>query len=911
MKRYLQIFLFWIVMIALLPGSLLAQSASSYGFQALSTTFTPITGGTSLSIQSDDVVSGIMPIGFTFVFCGTPYTNYRISSNGWLTFNTAVSASNAGNSLAGLNNIRPGLQWLWDDINGANGTASYLVTGTAPNRVLTIQMLNWRWNWSSTPPNISIQIKLYETTNVIEYIYRQEAGAGNPAGSSGASIGICDNLPTTTYLSLNNASPTATASSTIFTTNINTRPVNGQLFRFVPPNPCNSSTVFPSSAATLIPRDTVCIGSATTADFQPSGLMPAVTGLSYQLQTSANATGPWTNVGAPNASPTGFPVAPTASSYFRIQLLCTGTPTTLASTPKFIYVENPNTPVVADTTICGGGNVLLSTLSPGNAVWYPSLTASVPSFTGNNATAFVQNTTTFYVAHGANPTLQNVDVGLGANSSSFSASTPFFGAWGGYKHEYLITQAELAAFGIFPGNAIFGWGVQVWSGSGSYNGFQVSMGTTAATALNTVFQTGTTVVFPSTNVSVTTGVNMFDFPTPYIYTGGNLVIQTCWSNNNVFNSYCYTVDDNTSYTSTHYNYGDNQLPASICAFVSGGITNSVRPKFTFKVLSSCEGARVPMTVTVSELPVVDLGPDSEKCTDEGYLELLNARNPGSSYIWDNGFTGQVRVIDSTGNYWVRVENTGGCVASDTVNIVFRPKPVSQLGNDTTVCEEQALLLDAGAGGTRYYWSNGATTRTTTVRNAGTYFVVITGANDCITIDTMVVNQNGLIPTHRGIRVQNLSPSSFRFALTNPQNVSSLSWDFGDGSPLSFGVSPTHTYNAPGNYVVTVFASSSCGSINDTTTVHIQSSTNIDEIPLSEDIKAYPIPATDYLNVSLVKQTPILSAVIVDISGKLQEQISDINATNVRLDTSALPSGTYFVLVTTEKGIYRKKIDIVR
>src|SRR5690606_24924118 len=117
-----------------------------------------------------------------------------------------------------LNSIKPAPMWLWDDLSGAVGTASYVVTGTTPNRALTIQMLNWRWNYNSSyAATISVQIKLYETTNIIEYVYRQEAGTGNTSGSSGASIGICDNLGTPTYLSLNNTSASPTASPTVFT----------------------------------------------------------------------------------------------------------------------------------------------------------------------------------------------------------------------------------------------------------------------------------------------------------------------------------------------------------------------------------------------------------------------------------------------------------------------------------------------------------------------------------------------------------------------------------------------------------------------------------------------------------------------------------------------------------------------
>jgi len=208
-----------------------AQAANTYQFSAFSSTFTPITGGTNVSaIQTDDALSAALPIGFTFNFCGIDYTQLKASSNGWMTFNTALTGSGLTNNLASLNTINPGLFFLWDDLGGAGSTASYLTTGTAPNRVFTMEYLNWKWTFGS-PATISIQIKLYESSNLIQYIYRHEAGAHS---GTTASIGICDGMTPIGYLSLNNATATPTASSTTFTDNISTRPATGQVYQFKP-----------------------------------------------------------------------------------------------------------------------------------------------------------------------------------------------------------------------------------------------------------------------------------------------------------------------------------------------------------------------------------------------------------------------------------------------------------------------------------------------------------------------------------------------------------------------------------------------------------------------------------------------------------------------------------------------------
>jgi hypothetical protein len=53
-----------------------------------------------------------------------------------------------------------------------------------------------------------------------------------------------------------------------------------------------------------------------------------------------------------------------------------------------------------------------------------------------------------------------------------------------------------------------------------------------------------------------------------------------------------------------------------------------------------------------------------------------------------------------------------------------------LGNDTTLCAGQSLLLDAGAG-VSYDWSTGATSQTISVNTAGIFFVEVnTGSGLC-------------------------------------------------------------------------------------------------------------------------------------------------------------------------------------
>lgn len=226
-----------------------AQAVSSYIFTSSSGTFTPLVGATALVIQSGDADDGryvAVPIGFTFKFDGTNYTQVGTCTNGWMSFLPATNFAR-NNDLDGTigGATRPFVAPFFDDHDMQSGSVSYQLSGTAPNRVFTMQWLNARWDYLGTAPAVSFQAKLYETTNRVQFVYRQEPGAiGIDVNSFGASIGIAG-IATGSgqYLSLNNSGAAPTASSTVNTMNISTKPATGQIYTFSPTATASSSSI--------------------------------------------------------------------------------------------------------------------------------------------------------------------------------------------------------------------------------------------------------------------------------------------------------------------------------------------------------------------------------------------------------------------------------------------------------------------------------------------------------------------------------------------------------------------------------------------------------------------------------------------------------------------------------------------
>lgn len=298
-----------------------AQNADQYIFTATAGTFTSILGqpgvGTIPTIHGDDQTSnGIVPFQFMFDYCGNNYTGFRVCSNGWVSFNQWATVTASANSLTDLGMIKPALMPLWDDLTGASvlgATALFMTTGTAPNRVFIYECNNWGWDNNATSPVISFQIKLYETTNVIEFIYRPESG--NISTPVSATIGIGDGNATPTFLTLDNSSTSPTASNTIFTTNIAARPANGQVYRFTPPPPCSGTP--PATVVSPAGPISICVSASVNLS---SLLVPPASGVSYQWEESPTGTAPWTAV--TNATQSSATFNPVTSTYYRLITTC-------------------------------------------------------------------------------------------------------------------------------------------------------------------------------------------------------------------------------------------------------------------------------------------------------------------------------------------------------------------------------------------------------------------------------------------------------------------------------------------------------------------------------------------------------------------------------------------------------------
>ena len=289
-----------------------AQDADYYNFAVTTGTYTPVTG-TGLTFSSADDASTSITLPFSFNYCGSSYSTLTVCTNGMVTFGTAVSLANSLASTTYINVLAP----FWDDLSSSStsGHISYYTEGTAPNQILTIQYSDV-YRLSAASYLFNFQIKLHETTNIIEFVY----GSGFTSyvySSATSSIGINSNSNNSTYfISITpTGSGAATSSTTVANDAINASVSNyltsGTIYTFTP----STSNCFRVNNIT----DTNV--TLTSADIQWS---VGTTETQWALEYRRNTDTAWTSVGTVMNNPTYSLSGLNSGSiyYVRIKPIC-------------------------------------------------------------------------------------------------------------------------------------------------------------------------------------------------------------------------------------------------------------------------------------------------------------------------------------------------------------------------------------------------------------------------------------------------------------------------------------------------------------------------------------------------------------------------------------------------------------
>jgi gliding motility-associated-like protein len=158
----------------------------------------PSTGGTPVSVNTDDVWSDAIPLPFDFCFYGGTYSELLIGSNGVITFDMVNNDPNGfcdwsfSDPIPSANLFNTTIFGPYMDIDpsiAGSGIINYTIFGEAPCRTMVVNFPIIPY-FSCEDLNMTTQIVIYETTNVVEIYLENRSDACSNWNSGNAVIGL-------------------------------------------------------------------------------------------------------------------------------------------------------------------------------------------------------------------------------------------------------------------------------------------------------------------------------------------------------------------------------------------------------------------------------------------------------------------------------------------------------------------------------------------------------------------------------------------------------------------------------------------------------------------------------------------------------------------------------------------------
>lgn len=442
-------------------------------------------------------------------------------------------------------------------------------------------------------------------------------------------------------------------------------------------------------------------------------------GLTYQWQSSPDNIN-FVNINAANAINYTTPVI-TSTTYYRV-LIINGADTCLIAGSDTLNVENPAIINTTSASRCGDGTLTLSA-NAGNYVvdWFTAATGGSSIHTGNSFTTPVLNATTNYYVQARSANIAKINVASpNIGTSTFITATTGWGLRFTVNTPITISSVKVKAINTVAATA----------------SLQIKV-----TDLNdVVLYTGVAHTFP-----ITATLAEYVIPVDiFIPNSGNYKMQMTYAN-------ISNMVRESSGMTFPYNSPNNEV--SITAGANGaGAAQTTAAYYWFYnwVLGAdCNSTpRVAVNATVNANPVVSLDKTGNVGICSGGNITLTAGG-GTSYTWikDNQViagSGSTLNVTALGAYKVVAHNAAGCTDTSAVaNVVLSTYPIVNLGNDTSVCADNSIELDAKNATYSFLWNNNATTQKVNVSQPGTYYVKVTNLDQCSSYDTIVVGHYAL------------------------------------------------------------------------------------------------------------------------------------------------------------------------
>jgi gliding motility-associated-like protein len=906
-----------------------------------------ISGAGAANNLTDDSYSNAVNIGFSFNFYGNNYNQCLVSSNMYITFNTAAaggySAWPINNASPNPNNPLNAIMSPWQDVN-PNTSASHVVRvgryGTAPNRVFVVEWVNLV-TFSCGGDCNSTQIILYEGSNIIETHIAEKSLCGGWNG--GAAIHGLQNS-------------------------------TGNIAHIVP--------------GRNFPANWTCVADGKR--FTPSGpnnyTITTIPFLPVALGQTPNATYSWAVLGGGQiANGTTVTVSPSTTTSYVATLSNTSCQASFTYRDTVtVFVSNPVLTLGSQNVDCTAGTAGKAWASSAGAtlpVVYSWNTAPAPTvgdtifglevgtYTCTLTDAIgcnVQGTVTV-AQQGVIPTqidtIQNLrcfgDFSGALTVSATSAASPF----------YYILNGDTSMNGHFANLSAGQFGVQVIDQLGCVSLQPVTLSEPQSPLVLSIDQHNNNQCFGQTNgffrISATGGTS------PYLFNCGIYSNTTGDFSNLPADTYTLSVSDsNGCYAfiidsiiepqllevsiptwldiSCHglidgsanavatggtlpYNFSWSSIPAQLTPNATG------LPEGIYDVLvQDANGCQAFSSVSIIEPQplVVTAVADAVICeADSVLISSYAAGGTGDiNYSWTPGNIAlassyQFPVVDT--EYIVTVSDQRGCIHRDTmfVTVHSNPQPVftaSVNSGCVPLCVRFDDLTPAPINSelVARSWDFGNAITDTVQSREFCYYLA--GRND-VTLSLLtdkgckrVLKREGLIEAF------GLPDPDFRFGAASSDilkpsveienltvNATSFTWNFGDGSPLLQTFSPVHEFPDTGTYFVKLYAENDQGCIDSIIKMYVVDPFYTFYIPNSFT------PNGDGKNDFFTIKGQFIDTYDIQIFDRWGRVIfSQVNTEGVRWDANQVPDGVYIYSIKVsdvggKEHKYKGTLSVIR
>ncbi|MBW8524126.1 T9SS type A sorting domain-containing protein [Chryseobacterium chendengshani] len=589
-------------------SNVMGQNASQYSFTQSNGTYTALSTPTVLGSGSalDNQTYSIAPAslsGFSFNFAGTNYTAFTVSANGFIGFGSSLMSGSTYTPISSSTGSNAFVAAYADDLGGLSASTqiSWKLEGSSPNRELVIEYKNIR-NYNTSGIDLSFQIRLRETTNVINIVYgtmtytSTTSDASQVGIKSSTTTGHFSNRTTTT----NWNSTTAGASNSVTCTVLNTvtMPSSGLTFSYSPPLPCTGTPVAGSVTPTT---QNIC-----------SGTVPAVlaltgystdSGIAFQWEQSSDNSS-WTNVtGGSGATTATYTPASFGGAliYYRCKVTCTAS--TLFSYSNAVTIDNtinPTTQVsgLAFSNITQAG--FTSTWTNGN---------------GNRRVVYISN----------NPITDPTN----GSANALTANSIYAGS--GQQIVYDGTGTSVAITGLIPGTTYY-VKVYEYTRCGSANPYTYYYNTSSGTNAST----GS----PSAPVAV-----------PWTEAFTTTSLPSSWANTSTWliGNINTTINDGTTSNYIYYNLYSTATTANFSTATFSPLPANYRLRFNYNLANFNSPFGPPATGSGNFIVAISTNNGST------YTNVATVANNGvagwQTYTYDlSSYVGQQIKVKLTGNW---------------------------------------------------------------------------------------------------------------------------------------------------------------------------------------------------------------------------------------------------------------------